>query len=147
MHDVCSPLHPNISIHILHTVLYTFPYVLARRICLIIKRFFSWLSFPSFSWPQWLIQGWHWKKKVDASHTQGFNSVHDCTHFICSLHLLTTVVMAVRKANKQMNRRQWNEGSCTLHHTIEKNFTEYLKRETWIVIAKFLLMRFMFLIK
>ena len=33
-------------------------------------------------------------------------SVHDGTHFICSLHLLATVVMAVRKANKQMNRRQ-----------------------------------------
>ena len=27
--------------HILHTVLYTFPNVLARRICLTIKRFFN----------------------------------------------------------------------------------------------------------
>ena len=29
-----TPLHPNISIHILHTVLYTFPKMLTRRICL-----------------------------------------------------------------------------------------------------------------
>ena len=35
------PLHPNISKHILHTVLYTFPKVLTRRICLPIKIFFS----------------------------------------------------------------------------------------------------------
>ena len=32
-----NPLHPNISIDILHTVLYTFPLVLIRRICLTIK--------------------------------------------------------------------------------------------------------------
>ena len=35
-------LHPNISIHILHTVLYTFPMALTRRICLTIKSVFSW---------------------------------------------------------------------------------------------------------
>ncbi|CAH3039580.1 unnamed protein product, partial [Pocillopora meandrina] len=34
-----NPLHPNISIHILHTVLCTFTNVLTRRICLVIKRF------------------------------------------------------------------------------------------------------------
>ena len=34
------PLHPNISRHILHTVLNTFPKVLTRRICLTIKRFY-----------------------------------------------------------------------------------------------------------
>ena len=33
-----SPLCPNISMHILHTVLYTFPKELTRRICLIIKN-------------------------------------------------------------------------------------------------------------
>ena len=33
-----NPLHPNISMHILHTILYTFPKVLTRRICLPIKR-------------------------------------------------------------------------------------------------------------
>ena len=33
VHMPLYPLHPNISIHILHTVLYTFPKVLMRRIC------------------------------------------------------------------------------------------------------------------
>ena len=46
-----EPLHPNISLHILLTVLYTFPKVLTRRICLIIKRFPSWWSFLVFSCP------------------------------------------------------------------------------------------------
>ena len=35
-----NPLQPNISMHILHTVLYTSPKVLTRRICLRIKSFF-----------------------------------------------------------------------------------------------------------
>ena len=37
-----NPLHLDISMHILVTVLYTFPKVLIRRICLAIKSFFSW---------------------------------------------------------------------------------------------------------
>ena len=37
-----NPLHPNISMHILHTVLYTFPKELTRRICLTIKDFLGW---------------------------------------------------------------------------------------------------------
>ena len=32
--SVFNPLHPNISMHILHTVLHTFPKRLTRRICL-----------------------------------------------------------------------------------------------------------------
>ena len=46
-----SPLHPNISMHILRTDLFTFPREQTRRICLTIKSFFSWLSFPLFYWP------------------------------------------------------------------------------------------------
>ena len=46
------PLHPNISVHILHTVTYTFPKVLMRKICSTIKSSFSWWSFPLFSWSQ-----------------------------------------------------------------------------------------------
>ena len=34
-----NPPHPNINIHIFHTVLYTFTKVLTRRICLTIKSF------------------------------------------------------------------------------------------------------------
>ena len=41
-----NPLHPIISMHILHTVLCTFPKVLTRRICLSIKSLFNWWSFP-----------------------------------------------------------------------------------------------------
>ena len=47
----CNPLHPNISLHILHTFLDTFPEVLTRRICLPIIRFLPWWPFPLFSWP------------------------------------------------------------------------------------------------
>ena len=32
-----NPLHPNISMHILHNVFHTFAKVLTRRICLTIK--------------------------------------------------------------------------------------------------------------
>ena len=46
-----NPLHVNIGMHILHTVVNTFPKVLTRRICLLIKSFFHWWSFPLFSWP------------------------------------------------------------------------------------------------
>ena len=35
-----NPLQPNISMYILHTVLFTSPKVLTRRICLTIKSFF-----------------------------------------------------------------------------------------------------------
>ena len=48
---VSNPLLTNISMHILHTVLWTFPNVLIRRICSTIQSFFSWWSFSLFSWP------------------------------------------------------------------------------------------------
>ena len=44
-----STLYTNISMHILLTVLPTFPIELTRRICLPIKSFLSWWSFPLFS--------------------------------------------------------------------------------------------------
>ena len=53
----CNPLHLHIIMSILHTVLYTFPKVRTRRICLTIKSFFGCWSFPLFSWPWCLIQG------------------------------------------------------------------------------------------
>ena len=43
-----NPLHPNISMHILHTALYIFPKVLTGRICLPIKRFLPRWTFPYF---------------------------------------------------------------------------------------------------
>ena len=41
----------NISLHILLTVLYTFPKAPPKRNCLTIKRFFGCWSFLLFSWP------------------------------------------------------------------------------------------------
>ena len=61
-------LHPNISMHILHTVLYTFLMVLTRRIYLKIKSFFGWWSFSLVSWPQCVIQWWYCKENFDVSH-------------------------------------------------------------------------------
>ena len=57
--------------HILQTVLYVFPKVLKRRICFTIKTFYSWWSFPLFSWPRCLIQEWYCKENSDASHHRG----------------------------------------------------------------------------
>ena len=37
-----NPLHLNINMHILHTVLYKYPKVLIRRICVTIYSFFGW---------------------------------------------------------------------------------------------------------
>ena len=45
------------NMHILHTVLCTFPTVITRRICQTIKSFFSCWLFPLFSGPYWVIQG------------------------------------------------------------------------------------------
>lgn len=36
---VLNPLHHNISLPVLHTVLYTLPMMLTRRICQTIKKF------------------------------------------------------------------------------------------------------------
>ena len=69
-----DPLHPNISIYFLHTVLYTFPMALTRRICLTIKSFLSWWSFPSISWPQCLFLGWYWWEKMITNHSLGLKS-------------------------------------------------------------------------
>ena len=44
-----NSLHPNINMHILHTVLYTFLKALTRRICLAVAGFCSCGSFPQFS--------------------------------------------------------------------------------------------------
>ena len=42
----CMMLNFNVGMHILHTVLYTFPKVLTRRICPTFNRFFSCVSHP-----------------------------------------------------------------------------------------------------
>ena len=41
--------------------------MLTRRICIKIKSFFNWWSFPLFSWPLCLIQGRYCKEKLAIS--------------------------------------------------------------------------------
>ena len=53
-----NPLHIDISMLILHTVLHTFLKVLTRRIYITIKGFFSWRSFPLFSLPYVWFRGY-----------------------------------------------------------------------------------------
>ena len=64
----------HISMHILHTVLYTSKMLLTRRICLIIKNFFSWRSFSLFFWPWCVIRGLHCKENLDARHSWGWKA-------------------------------------------------------------------------
>ena len=66
-----NPLHLDIRVYILHTVLYMHPKVLKKRICVTIKSISCCLSFPLLSWPQCVIQGWYCKEKLDASHFKG----------------------------------------------------------------------------
>ena len=37
-----NPYHPDTSMHIFHTILYTLPKVLIKIICLVMKRFLPW---------------------------------------------------------------------------------------------------------
>ena len=70
--------HPNISMQILHTVLYTFPRELTRRICVTIKIFFQWWLYPLFLWPYCVIWGWYCREKLDISHPQGSKDKEVC---------------------------------------------------------------------
>ena len=46
-----NSLHPSINVNLLLTTLHTFPVVLMGRFCVTVNSFFSWWSFPLFSWP------------------------------------------------------------------------------------------------
>ena len=63
-------LHPNVNIHIPHTVLSTFSMVMKRRIYLTIRSFLNWWSFPQFAGSLHLIQGWDCKEKLEANNSQ-----------------------------------------------------------------------------
>ena len=65
-----NSFHLYISIQILLTVFSTFPKVLTGRMCLTIGSFLNWWSFPLFSWPLHLIQGWCCKEKLEANPTK-----------------------------------------------------------------------------
>ena len=51
---------------------------------------------------------------------EGLTTVHILYATPCICWQQYSVVEIVRKANKQMNRRQWNEGNCKLYYMIEK---------------------------
>ena len=74
--------------------------------------------------------GWYWKEKLDVSHSgiKGLITVHVLFAAPCICQQQYSVVEIVRKANKQINRRQWNEGNCKLYHMIEKT-SQYLRRK------------------
>ena len=72
--DLINPLHSIIGIHILHSVLLTFPMILTRRICLTIRSFLNKQSYVLFSWPILFIQGWYCKEKLEASHSLALKS-------------------------------------------------------------------------
>ena len=77
-------LHPNVNIHIPHTVLSTFSMAMTRRIYLTIRSFLNWWSFPQFVWSLHLIQGWDCKEKLEANNSQELiNHVWGSKNFIC----------------------------------------------------------------
>ena len=57
-----------------HYSLY-FPMELTRRICLTIRSFLNYWSFPLFSWPLHLTQGWYCKEKLEASHSRSWTNI------------------------------------------------------------------------
>ena len=63
-----NPLHANIRIHILHTVLFIFPIAIVRRIFVRIGCSPNKWSCLLFSLPFHLIQKWYCKEKLDISH-------------------------------------------------------------------------------
>ena len=80
------------GIHILDTVPFTFPMVRTKVICFTVKSLFRLGSFPLFSLPNCLIQGWSTEEKVDIERTwpptrnRGFNfAVCRLPFAVCSL--------------------------------------------------------------
>ena len=57
-----------------HYSLY-FPMELTRRICLTIRSFLNYWSFPLFSWPLHLTEGWYCKEKLEASHSYSWTNI------------------------------------------------------------------------
>ena len=85
--------------HFLHTVLYTFPMVLTKRISLTIKSVFSWWSFLLFSRPQCLFTGWYWKGKMVNNHSWGLKiiSANKCLNISTPFPLIDTLLKTVLK--------------------------------------------------
>ena len=86
------------GIHILDTVPFTFPMVRTKVICFTLKSPFRLGSFPLFSLPNCLIQGWSTEEKVDIERTwpptrnRGFNfavcRLPFAAYLLCVLRIL-----------------------------------------------------------
>ena len=74
-----NPSLPDINMHVLNNVLYKFPEVLIRRICLIIKNFFSWWSFSFILVTLMCDSRLMFSEKLHASHSYG--SKNPTKHF------------------------------------------------------------------
>ena len=85
-------LHQNISIHILHTVIFIFPTVMARRICFTIRSFLHWRSFPFYSWHLHLIQGCYCEEKLEANHSEGFKGSLTIHSYCCTANCLSNPI-------------------------------------------------------
>ena len=97
---VVNPLHPNISMHILNTFLYTFSKMLTARFCLIIKTFFSRWLFPSVSW-------------LDASYSQG-SRVKTYSHKKTFLSVNTSADWSVSSKSYPASTDRWTDGVDTV---------------------------------
>ena len=100
----------NISMHILYSVLYTFPEVLMGRTCLI--RFFSWWSFLHFSWSC--------REKLNADNSLGLKDYILIYWSFNSLKWFT-----------------WNFYPCTLQQTGNENTQTYYSKVVVILIQPF----------
>ena len=85
-------LHLNISIHILHTVIFIFPTVMARRICFTIRTFLHWRSLPFYSWHLHLIQGCYCEEKLEANHSEGFKGSLTIHSYCCTANCLSNPI-------------------------------------------------------
>ena len=104
-------LQGNISLYILRTFLFTFLLELTGRICLTIRSILNWWSFPLFSWPSYLIQGWYCEEKLETSHSWRFKglTVHKkfltraCDSFCSCSYWWTGGVACCYKKKKKMH--------------------------------------------
>ena len=97
---VFNPLHPNISMLVLNTFLYTFSQMPTARFCLIIKTFFSRWLFPSFSW-------------LDAIYSQG-SRVKTYSHKKTFLSVNTSADWSVSSKSFPASTDRWTDGVDTV---------------------------------
>ena len=97
---VFNPLHPNISVLVLNTFLYTFSQMPTARFCLIIKTFFSRWLLPSVSW-------------LDASYSQG-SRVKTYSHKKTFLSVNTSADWSVSSKSYPASTDRWTDGVDTV---------------------------------